>query len=151
MKTEGSHFAELTEWAAHAKKMGCNAIHIGPVFKADTHGHGIIDYHKIDDRLGINEEFRQWVAQCHDMGMHVVADAVFNHVGRGFFAFQNLKRDRKKSPYKDWFSNINFMSDNSYGDGFSYESWGGYQRLVKLNMTSPWLQDYHFDTRVFDS
>lgn len=146
VKTEGSHFAELTEWAAHAKKMGCNAIHIGPVFKADTHGHGIIDYHKIDDRLGINEEFRQWVAQCHDMGMHVVADAVFNHVGRGFFAFQNLKRDRKKSPYKDWFSNINFMSDNSYGDGFSYESWGGYQRLVKLNMTSPWLQDYHFDT-----
>ena len=38
--SEGSHFAELAEWAEHAKKMGCNAIYIGPVFKADSHGHG---------------------------------------------------------------------------------------------------------------
>lgn len=146
---EGSHFAELEEWAGHAKKMGCNAIYIGPVFKADSHGHGIADYHKIDSRLGTNEEFKNWVAKCHDMGMRVVVDAVFNHVGRSFFAFQNLKRNGKKSPYKDWFSNVNFHKDNDYGDGFSYESWGGYQRLVKLNILSPWLHDFHFDTVHF--
>lgn len=147
--TEGSRFAELAEWAEHAKKMGCNAIYIGPVFKADTNGNGIIDYHKVDSRLGSNQEFKIWVAKCHSMGLRVVVDAVFNHVGRGFFAFQNLIKNKKKSPYKDWFSNINFSADSAYGDGFSYESWGGYNRLVKLNIFNPWLHDYHFDTVSF--
>lgn len=144
--TKGSHFKELEEWAGHAKKIGCNAIYIGPVFKTDTHGNGITDYYKIDSRLGTNEDFKNWVAKCHSMGMRVVVDTVFNYVGRGFFAFENLKKNRKKSPYRDWFSNVNFSGDNTYGDGFSYESWGGYQRLVKLNLLSPWVHDYHFDT-----
>lgn len=143
---EESHFAELLLWAGHAKKMGCNAILIGPVFKTDTHGNGITDYYKIDSRLGTNEDFKSWVAKCHGIGLRVVVDAVFNHVGRGFFAFQNVIHHRKKSPYRDWFSNINFSGDSTYGDGFSYEAWGGYQRLVKLNLQSPWLHDYHFDT-----
>lgn len=146
---EGSHFAELLLWAGHAKKMGCNAIYIGPVLKTDTNGNGITDYYKIDSRLGTNEDFKGWVAKCHAMGLRVVIEVVFNHVGRGFFAFENLKKNRKKSPYRDWFCNINFSGDNTYGDGFSYESWGGYQRLVKLNMLSPWLHDYHFDAVRF--
>lgn len=148
-ETEGSHFAELAEWAQHAKKMGCNAIYIGPVFKSDTHGNGIVDYHKVDSRLGTNQEFKVWVAKCHSMGLRVVVDAVFNHVGRGFFAFENLKKNKQKSPYREWFSNINFSADSEYGDGFSYENWGGYKRLVKLNILSPWLIDYHFDTVRF--
>ncbi|MDE7311217.1 MAG: glycosidase [Eubacterium sp.] len=147
--TKGSHFAELAQWAGHARKIGCNAIYIGTVFKTDTHGNGITDYYKIDSRLGTNEDFKKWVATCHDMGMRVVVDSVFNHVGRGFFAFENLKKNGKKSPYRDWFSNVNFSGDNTYGDGFSYESWGGYQRLVKLNLLDPWLHDYHFDTVRF--
>ncbi len=143
---EGSHFDKLAEWAGHAKKMGCNAIYIGPVFQAETQGYGITDYYKIDSRLGTNEEFRQWVALCHDMGMRIIVDAVFNHVGRSFFAFQHLRKHGKKSAYKEWFSNLNFSGDNAYGDGFRYENWGGYMRLVKLNILSPWLHDYHFDT-----
>lgn len=149
IQTKGSHFAELAEWAAHAKKMGCNAVYIGPVFQTDTHGHGITDYYKIDSRLGTNEDFKSWVADCHHMGLRVITDVVFNHVGRGFFAFESLKKNRKKSPYRDWFSNVNFSGDNAYGDGFRYESWGSYQQLVRLNMTNPWLHDYHFDTVRF--
>lgn len=149
IETKGSHFDKLTEWAEHAKKMGCNAIYIGPVFKAEMHGYGIIDYYKIDSRLGTNEDFKQWVAKCHKMGMRVVVDAVFNHVGRGFFAFQHLRKNGKTSAYKEWFSNVNFSGDNEYGDGFRYENWGGYMRLVKLNILSPWLHDYHFDTIHF--
>lgn len=144
--TEGSHFDELTAWAEHAKKIGCNAVYIGPVFKAHTHGNGIIDYYKIDSRLGTNEDFKRWVAKCHDIGLRVVVEAVFNHVGRGFFAFQSLIQHGKKSPYREWFSNVNFSGNSTYDDGFRYESWGGYQRLVKLNMLNPWLLDYHFDT-----
>ncbi len=149
IETQGSHFDKLTEWAEHAKKMGCNAIYIGPVFKAEMHGHGMIDYYKIDSRLGTNEDFKKWIATCHEMGMRVVVEAVFNHVGRGFFAFQHLRKNGKKSAYREWFSNINFAGDNEYGDGFQYENWGGYMRLVKLNILSPWLHDYYFDVIHF--
>lgn len=145
IETDGYQFDKLTKWAVHAKKMGCNAIYIGPVFKAEMQGHGITDYYRIDKRLGKNEDFKKWVAVCHEMGIRVVVDAVFNHVGRGFFAFQHLRNHGSRSPYKEWFSNVNFSGDNEYGDGFRYEKWGGYMRLVKLNILSPWLHDYHFD------
>lgn len=145
METQGDHFAELEKWAEHAKKMGCNAVYIGPVFETETHGYGITDYYKIDCRLGTNEDFKKWVSKCHSLGLRVVADCVFNHVGRGFFAFVNLLKNKKKSPYKEWFSNVNFSGNNEFGDGFCYENWGGYGQLVKLNLLCPWVEDYLLD------
>lgn len=143
---ETSHFGKLTEWAEHAKKIGCNAIYIGPLFESGTHGYDTIDYRRVDRRLGTNEEFRAWVKKCHDMDMHVIVDGVFNHVGRGFFAFLDLKEKRENSPYKDWFLNVNFWGNNEYNDGFCYENWGGHNLLVKLNQRNPQVKDYHFET-----
>lgn len=146
IQSEGSHFDELMQWAEHAKRLGCNAVYIGPVFESEAHGHGITDYHKVDERIGTNEDFKQWIAQCHSLGLKVVVDGIFTHVGRGFFAFEHLRKHGKKSVYRDWFANVTFSRDNVYGDGFSYETWGGYQRLVKYNLNNPWACDYHFDT-----
>ena len=149
IETKGSHFDKLAEWAKHAKDMGCNAIFIGPVFTTEAHGYGINDYYKIDQRLGTNEDFKSWVAGCHKLGMHVVADCSFNHVGRGFFAFLQLKKDKRKSSYKEWFSDVNFFRDNTYGDGLCYENWGGYDQLVKINLLNPWVVDYFLDVVRF--
>lgn len=143
---EQSHFDKLTAWAEHAKKTGCDAIYIGPLFESGTHGYDTIDYRKVDRRIGTNEEFKKWVALCHEMGMHVIVDGVFNHVGRAFFAFQDLKEKRESSPYRDWFLNVNFYGNNEYNDGFCYENWGGYNLLVKLNQRNPQVKDYHFET-----
>ncbi len=143
---ETSHFDKLTEWAEHAKKIGCNAIYIGPLFESGTHGYDTIDYRRVDRRLGTNGEFRAWVKKCHDMDMHVIVDGVFNHVGRDFFAFLDLKEKRESSPYKDWFLNVNFWGNNEYNDGFCYENWGGHNLLVKLNQRNPQVKDYHFET-----
>lgn len=145
-QSAGSHFDVLMQWAEHAKKLGCNAIYIGPVFESDAHGHGMIDYHNVDHRIGTNEDFKQWIARCHSLGLRVIVDGIFTHVGRGFFAFDHLRRHGKKSVYRDWFANVTFSRDNIYGDGFSYENWGGYNRLVKFNLHNPWACDYHFDT-----
>ena len=76
-------------------------------------------------------------------------DGVFNHVGRGFFAFQDLLRGREGSAYRDWFCDVNFWGNNEYGDGFSYANWGGHNLLVKLNQKNPAVQQYHFDTVRF--
>ena len=145
-----SAFAKLNAWAEHAyEDLGCTAIYIGPLFESGSHGYDTIDYRRVDRRLGTNEEFRAFVANCHARGQKVIVDGVFNHVGRDFFAFQNLKTDRENARYKDWFCDVNFWGNNEYNDGFSYGNWGGFNLLVKLNQRNPEVQNYHYDTIRF--
>ncbi|MBO5337921.1 MAG: alpha-amylase [Lachnospiraceae bacterium] len=132
----------LLPWIPHIKEIGCNAIYIGPLFESVGHGYETTDYKKLDSRLGTNEDLKHFVAECHKQGIRVILDGVFNHTGRDFFAFQDIKNSRENSQYKDWYCNVNFGGNNSYNDGFSYENWGGYDLLVKLNQHNPAVKDY---------
>ncbi|MGN1115732.1 MAG: alpha-amylase family glycosyl hydrolase [Candidatus Ornithomonoglobus sp.] len=124
---------KVKEWIPHIKKTGCNAIYFSPVFESDTHGYNTRDFFKIDTRLGTNDDFKSVVKELHENGIKVVLDGVFNHVGRGFWAFADVLQKRWESPYKDWF-NINFDGNSNYNDGLWYEGWEGNYDLVKLNL-----------------
>ena len=124
---------KVIDWIPHMKKLGINAIYFSPVFESDTHGYNTRDYHTIDCRLGTNEDFKEVCRKLHDNGIKVVLDGVFNHVGRGFWAFQDVLNKRWESPYKDWF-HINFDGNSNYNDGLWYEGWEGNYDLVKLNL-----------------
>ncbi len=139
----------LLPWITHIKKIGCNALYIGPLFESVGHGYETTDYKKLDSRLGTNEDLVAFVAECHRQGIKVVLDGVFNHTGRDFFAFQDLKQNREQSAYKDWYCNVNFWGNNEYNDGFSYENWGGHNLLVKLNQHNPAVRDYICDVIRF--
>ena len=143
------HFDKLNEWAAHAGNIGCTAIYIGPLFESVGHGYETTDYKMVDRRLGTNEDFKKFVENCHNNGIKVVVDGVFNHTGREFFAFKDLKENRENSGYKDWYCNVNFGGNNEYNDGFSYENWGGYNLLAKLNVWNPEVKNYLFDVVRF--
>lgn len=140
---------KLLPWVTHIKNIGCNAIYIGPLFESVGHGYETTDYKKLDSRLGTNETLKNFVAKCHDAGIKVIFDGVFNHTGRDFFAFKDLRENRENSRYKDWYCNVNFWGNNSYNDGFSYENWGGYDLLVKLNQKNPEVVDYICDVIRF--
>ena len=124
---------KVNDWISHISKLGANAIYFSPVFESDTHGYNTRDYTKIDTRLGTNEDFKLVCDNLHKAGIKVVLDGVFNHVGRGFFAFQDVLQKRWDSPYKDWF-HINFDGNSNYNDGLWYEGWEGNYDLVKLNL-----------------
>lgn len=62
----------------------------------------------MDRRLGDNSDFKEFVALCHQSGIKVVVDGVFNHTGREFFAFRDICEKRWDSPYKDWYKGVNF-------------------------------------------
>ncbi len=125
--------SKVNDWIPHIKKLGANAIYFSPVFESDTHGYNTRDYKKIDVRLGTNEDFIEVCQNLHKENIHVVLDGVFNHVGRGFWAFQDVLEKRWDSPYKDWF-HINFDGNSGYNDGLWYEGWEGNYDLVKLNL-----------------
>jgi len=132
----------ILPWISHIKEIGCNAIYIGPLFESVGHGYETTDYKKLDSRLGTNEDLTNFVAECHKQGIRVILDGVFNHTGRDFFAFQDILKNRENSQYKDWYCNVNFWGNNSYNDGFSYDNWGGYDLLVKLNQHNPAVKEY---------
>ena len=140
---------DVFPWISHIKKIGCNAIYIGPLFESVGHGYETTDYKKLDSRLGDNKDLTDFVAECHKQGIKVILDGVFNHTGRDFFAFQDIKQNRENSQYKDWYCNVNFGGNNEYNDGFSYENWGGYNLLVKLNQHNPAVKDYICDVIRF--
>ena len=139
----------LLPWISHIKAIGCNAVYIGPLFESVGHGYETTDYKKLDSRLGTNEDLTNFVKECHTQGIRVILDGVFNHTGRDFFAFRDIKQNRENSPYKDWYCNVNFWGNNEYNDGFSYENWGGYNLLVKLNQQNPAVKDYICDVIRF--
>ncbi len=139
----------LIPWIDHVQKIGCNAIYIGPLFESVGHGYETTDYRKLDSRLGTNEDLKNYVRICHEKGIHVILDGVFNHVGRDFFAFKDLQQNREQSRYRDWFCDVNFGGNNEYNDGFSYGNWGGYNLLVKLNHWNPEVRNYILDVVRF--
>ena len=134
---------KVKEWIPHMKKLGINAIYFSPVFESDTHGYNTRDYTKIDCRLGTNEDFKQVCDALHEAGIKVILDGVFNHVGRGFFAFRDVVEKRENSEYKDWF-HIDFGGNSNYNDGLWYEGWEGNYDLVKLNLYNPAVVDHIF-------
>ena len=136
---------DLIPWIKHIREIGCNALYIGPLFESVGHGYETTDYKKLDSRLGTNEDLKKYVKECHKQGIRVIFDGVFNHTGRDFFAFKDIQKNRENSQYKDWYCNVNFYGNNEYNDGFSYDNWGGYNLLVKLNQRNPAVQDYICD------
>lgn len=140
---------KLLDWLPHIKAIGCDAIYIGPLFESVAHGYETIDYKKLDSRLGDNNDFINFVKACHEIGIKVIVDGVFNHVGREFFAFKDLKEHRENSAYRDWFKNIHFDWNNDYNDGLYYDSWDGHGTLVNLNHQNPAVREYFLDVARF--
>ena len=139
----------LSPFIPQIKKLGFNALYIGPLFESVGHGYETTDYKKLDTRLGTNEDLTIFVKECHKHGIRVILDGVFNHTGRDFFAFQDIKQNRESSSYRDWYCNVNFNGNNEYNDGFSYDNWGGYDLLAKLNQHNPEVREYICDVIRF--
>lgn len=136
-----SRILKLKEWSGYLESLGISSILLNPIFESDNHGYDTRDYKKIDCRLGTNEDFADVCKDLHAHNVRVVLDGVFNHVGRGFWAFKDVQEKKWDSPYKDWFC-INFDGDSCYNDGFWYEGWEGHFELVKLNLANPAVVDY---------
>lgn len=161
--TAGHGILKLLDWIPHLKAIGINAVYFSPIFQSLTHGYDTSDYFDTDSRLGTKEEFKQVFAKLRENHIHIVLDGVFNHVGRGFWAFKDVQEKLWDSPYKDWFSGLNFDHGNASGDRFHYDCWEGHEELVKLNLRNPavvkhlldavsmWIDEFDIDGLRLDA
>lgn len=126
----------------HLKKLGVTAVYFGPLFESSTHGYDTKDYFHIDRRLGSDEDFIALVGKLHDAGIRVIVDAVFNHVGREFWGFEAVLRDRDMARTRSWFRGLRF--DGRCRDGVRYDTWEGHEELVKLDLANPQVREHLF-------
>lgn len=133
----------LADWAEHIRRLGADTVLLNPVFDSDRHGYDTRDYFTVDPRLGTNADLARVCRVFHDAGLRVLLDGVFNHVGRGFWAFRDVREKKWDSPYREWF-HISFDGNTPYNDGFWYEGWEGHSELVKLNLQNPAVVEHQF-------
>jgi cyclomaltodextrinase len=141
----------------YLQELGINAIYFNPVFYARSmHKYDASAMHHIDPYFGpdpagdlklmgtetsdpktwqwtaADKIFLEVVKEIHKRGMRVIIDGVFNHTGRDFFAFANLREKQEKSPYKDWYIVQYFDNPATPHNDFRYKSWWGFETLPEF-------------------
>lgn len=145
----------------YLKDLGINCVYLTPIFRANSwHKYDTIDYLDIDPCLGSKEDFKTMVNVCHQNGIKVMLDAVFNHCGPDFFAFHDVLSHGEKSRYKDWFYVKEFPVQTKPVP--NYECFAYVHTMPKLNTGNPevkqylidaakyWTQEFHIDAWRLD-
>ncbi len=127
--------------------LGITALYLTPVFQApSTHRYNTSDYFKIDPRLGTLDDFHALIETAHRNNLHVILDGVFNHCGRGFFAFTDVLENGEHSAYKDWFHILRFpLEAYDPGEAQNYIGWWKNKSLPKLNTDNTQVRNYIFE------
>lgn len=124
--------------------LGINAIYLNPIFQASSnHRYNTTDYFHIDSKLGTLDDFHNLIDLAHKNQVRIILDGVFNHCGRGFFAFNDVLENQEYSPYRDWFHIKRFPVDAySWGGAVDYLGWWGMKSLPKFNTNNPKTRKY---------
>jgi cyclomaltodextrinase len=138
----GGDLAGITEKLPYLADLGINAIYLTPVFQSPTnHKYDTIDYYTIDPDFGDLAVCKQMVEEAHKYGIRVIFDAVFNHCGDRFFAFQDVLEHGETSEYADWFFIDSFPVVQQ--PKANYETFANnVYTMPKLNTRNPEVREY---------
>ena len=121
--------------------LGVTCLYLNPIFSASSyHKYDTIDYFSIDPCFGTEDDLKRLVAACHENGIRVILDGVFNHCGAGFFAFQDVLKNGEKSEYADWFYRLEFPV--RYETPPNYEAFAYVREMPKLNTGNARVAEY---------
>lgn len=141
----GGDLQGILDHLDHLNELGINAIYMTPVFKATTnHKYDTEDYMEVDPHFGDKKTLKKLVDACHDRGIRVLLDAVFNHSGRTFKPFVDVQEKGEASPYKDWFHVHSFPLEVVDGTP-TYDTFGLEPMMPKLNTEHPEVKKYLLD------
>jgi cyclomaltodextrinase / maltogenic alpha-amylase / neopullulanase len=140
----GGDLQGVIDGIPYLKDLGITGIYFTPIFKAHSnHKYDTIDYFELDPQFGNKETLKELVNACHDNGIKVMLDAVFNHSGLYFAQFQDVLERGEQSNFKDWFHIREFPLKReplpNY-DTFAFEP-----SMPKLNTENPEVREYLLD------
>lgn len=144
----GGDFAGIMERLDYLVELGINGIYFTPIFKASSnHKYDTIDYFEIDPQFGDKPTFKRLVERCHQKGIRVMLDAVFNHCGYFFAPFQDVLKHGENSKYKDWFHIHRFPLQTEPQP--TYDTFAFVSTMPKLNTEHPEVKQYLLDVATY--
>jgi neopullulanase len=145
---QGGNLYGIADKLPYLTELGVTAIYLNPIFSsASNHRYHAYDYMQVDPLLGGNDALRFLLDEAHRRNIRIVLDGVFNHTGRGFWAFHHILENGGNSPYIDWFKIHDWPLRPYPEDGrpINYDAWWGIPALPKLNIANPDVRQYVLD------
>lgn len=140
----------IIEHMDHIQKLGIDVLYMTPVFKSNScHKYDTIDYYQVDPSFGTLEDLKELVQKAHERGMKVVMDAVFNHTGREFFAFEDILEKGEKSKYLDWYFIEGFPLEGGSGEIPNFKCFAYHGGMPKLNLRNPEVEKFITDVACY--
>ena len=143
---QGGDLLGIVDRLDYLADLGVSALYLNPIFSsASNHRYHTYDYMQIDPLLGGEAAFRELLDEAHARAMRVVIDGVFNHTGRGFWAFHHILETGKSSPYLDWFCVQGWpLRPYQYSDEnpHNYAAWWELPALPKLNVSNAGVRQH---------
>jgi glycosidase len=161
----------------YLSSLGINVIYLNPVFYARSlHKYDGSSFHHVDPYFGpdppgdlklmatetsdpkswkwtaADKLFLELVKKAHGRNIRVIIDGVFNHTGRDFFAFADVRQRQAASPYRDWYIVQSFDDPATPQNEFRYKGWWGTDSLPEFanndagNDLHPGPKKYIFDS-----
>ena len=113
-------------------ELGINGLYINPIYKGKSyHKYDVIDYTKVDEELGDEENFKNLCKKAHDLGMKVMLDISFIHCSDLNPMFQDVIARHRRSPYFEIFK----VLETDDGE-LEYETFGMIRLMPKFETES---------------
>jgi cyclomaltodextrinase len=142
---QGGDLYGVIEGLDHLQALGITCLYLTPIFSsAANHRYHAYDYFQVDPLLGGEAAFDALVVELKRRGMRLILDGVFNHCGRGFWAFHHLLENGPASPYADWFITERWPLKPypEPGEPCGYHSWWCDPALPKFNHANPAVREH---------
>ena len=113
----GGDLAGISRHLDYFTDLGVTALWFTPILENDApsfeqksssyHGYATTDYYRVDPRFGTNADYCALIRDCHERGLKVVMDMIFNHCS----SYHPWQQD---SPSRDWFNHPGYGLQTSY-------------------------------------
>jgi len=138
----GGDLVGLQKKLPYLSKLGITVIYLNPIFQGrSNHKYDTGDYESIDPGFGTMEDFRALLRSAKRLGIRIILDGVFSHVGcdSRYFNLQGNYPDvgayqSEESPYHSWFTFRSCRDD--------YECWWNFKTLPNVREMEPSYYDY---------
>ena len=130
----GGNLEGVRQKLPYLKELGVSVIYFNPIFTARTnHKYDTSNYMQVDPMFGDEAKLSQLCREAGEMGIRIMLDGVFSHVGSDSVYFNRRGTHGEKigayrdpdSPYKKWFTFKNWPDD--------YDCWWGFRTLPNVN------------------
>lgn len=137
---------------SYLKEMGVNAIELMPVQEFDGNdswGYNPCFFFAMDKAYGTPTMYKQFIDRCHELGMAVILDVVYNHAtGNHPFAKLYWDTNKNKTASNNPYFNVDAPHPYSVFHDFNHES-ELVKKYIKRNLQFL-LKEYQVDGFRFD-